>query len=211
MNRAFEEGKRRYPWWPDWQGECAAIIASGESTKKVPITRTENRIHVIAIYRNIELVPWAEVVYGCDEAWWKGEEGLKKYKGIKMSYGVMPQYKDIHRVKVVEREDFLLNEPMEIGSGGNSGFQAINLAVQFGVTDIVLVGYDCKGQHWFGRNRAPLNNPAESNFQRWLKAFEFGAKTLQKNGVSVVNTSMDSRISCFPKMPLEDVMREWGL
>ena len=40
--------------------------------------------------------------------------------------------------------------------GGNSGFQAINLAFLWGATRIILLGFDCKAvagkDHWFGQH-----------------------------------------------------------
>ena len=42
-----------------------------------------------------------------------------------------------------------------IGGGGNSGFQALNLALQWGARKIILVGFDLtdeNGLHWYGRN-----------------------------------------------------------
>lgn len=213
MNRAFEEGKRRYSWWPDWEGESAVIVASGKSTKNAPLHLVKDRIHVLAVKANIDLVPDAEVCYGCDEMWWKMRNGLPEYKGVKLAYAstLQPLYKDIRKVEVDPRDLILVDEPLRIGSGGNSGFQAINLAVQFGAKDILLVGYDIKGDHWYGRNKPPMNNPAQSNFDRWLKGFESAAPGLQRMGVTIVNTSNDTAIKCFAKAGLEESMRLWGL
>lgn len=213
MNRAFEEGLRKYDWWPDWRDECVAIVASGDSTKHAKVELTRDRIHVLAVKKNIEICPWAEVCYGCDEAWWKMNDGLPKYKGIKLSHAstLMARYPDIKRVNIKEQDRMLIEEPLLIGSGGNSGFQAVNIVVQFGVTSIILVGFDLKGEHWYGRNKFPMNNPAESNFKRWLDGFNAAAPGLKKMGVEVVNASLDSRITCFPKMTLEETLQKWGL
>lgn len=212
-NAAFERGKQLHSWWPDWLGECAVIVASGDSTKKSKVEQTQDRIHVLAVKKNIELLPWAEVCYGCDEAWWKMNDGLPKYRGLKMAHGptLFARYPEMKRVTIKDQDKMLTEEPMTVGSGGNSGFQALNLAVQFGATSIALVGFDMKGEHWYGRNKPPMNNPAESNFKRWLRGFEAAVPGLKKLGVEVVNCSLESRITCFPKMTLTDTLREWGL
>jgi hypothetical protein len=218
MNQAAELGPDKYPWWPDWRGECAAIVASGPSIKKLDLSILKDRIHVIAIKTNIDRCPWAEACYGCDAAWWIDRKGLPKYGGLKFFHGIMAKQcaDDMHRVEIEMAKDVMLVEqPLKLGNGGNSGFQAINLAVQFGATDIILVGFDLHGHgelHWYGRNKWPnANNPSQSNFNRWRKGFEIAKSSLDKLRVNVVNTSMDSELKCFSKMSLADVMAEWGL
>lgn len=213
MHRAFEEGQRRYSWWPDWRGEVAVIVASGESTRQARVELTRDRVHVLAVKANIDLVPWADAVYGCDEMWWNMREGLPKYRGLKFTYAatVPPRYPDVKKVEIDPRDLILVDEPLKLGSGGNSGFQAVNLVIQWGVTDIALVGFDMRGSHWYGRNKPPMNNPDQSNFDRWLKGFATAAPILKQMGVTVVNCSPSSSIKCFPKATLEDTLNKWGL
>jgi hypothetical protein len=68
-------------WYLDWSGREVAIIASGPSAKKSGYAALRDRMPVIAIKENIELAPWADVVYGCDAAWWKKRNGLPEFKG----------------------------------------------------------------------------------------------------------------------------------
>jgi hypothetical protein len=108
--------------------------------------------------------------------------------------------------------DDMVLEPGTIGAGGNSGYQALNLAVQWGARKIILIGFDMtdrSGVHWYGRNRwIGANNPDQSNFKRWIAAFEKAAPVLRDMGVSVVNVSRDSALGCFPKMALDDALAE---
>lgn len=129
-----------------------------------------------------------------------------------------PSYPDIQKVAiktgVPEKEaDVILTGPVGwVGSGGNSGFQAMNLAVQFGATGILGIGFDMCGDHWYGRNGwDKANNPGEENFKRWRKAFESAAPVLSWLGVEFINASMNSTLNCFPKMSVEDALRRWGL
>jgi hypothetical protein len=219
MNRAYELGRERFPWWPDWRGECVAIVASGPSVKKADVAKLRDRIHVVVIKESFELCPWSEVVYGCDASWWIYRKGLPEFKGLKIAHGIQAtgQFKNLKRALIkMDRDSMLVDEPMTVGNGGNSGHQALNLVVQFGVTDVILVGFDMRADanhlHWYGRNKwLNANNPMGTNFQRWKKGFDIAKKDLDRMGVTVVNVSPDSQLMSFKRATLDDTLREWGL
>lgn len=100
-----------------------------------------------------------------------------------------------------------------IGGGGNSGFQALNLAAQLGATRMVLVGFDMNSQsgvHWYGRNNWPMaNNPDAPQMTRWARAFDAAAPILAARGVEVVNASPHSALTAFPKMSTEEALARW--
>jgi hypothetical protein len=108
------------------------------------------------------------------------------------------------------KDRLLTDEPGKTGSGGNSGFQALNLAVQWGARRILLIGFDmtdASGVHWYGRNTWLMaNNPDHHNFKRWIAAFEAAAPVLAKMGVEVINCSRYSALKCFPKLSIEDAL-----
>lgn len=218
-NRAADLGPSKFPWWLDWRGECVAIIASGPSAKGSNIDELRNRIHVIAVKKSVELCPWADVVYGCDEAWWKYDaKGLPKFDGLKMCYAprVCDAFKDIYRIDIKKNIDNILtDEPGVIGSGGNSGFQALNIAVQFGATGILMIGFDMHsngGIHWYGNNKwLQSSNPIESNYRRWRRSFTDAAPLLAKRNIDVINAAPNSEVSCFRKATVEDALAGWGL
>lgn len=107
---------------------------------------------------------------------------------------------------LIRKADILLTEtPGTIGDGGNSGFQALNIAVQFGAKRIVLVGFDMRldrGIHWHGRHPKGLNNPQDLNIVRWRKAINGAAVELAELGVEVLNASPVSTLTAFPKVDL---------
>lgn len=217
-NVAAELGPSQFDWWQDWRGECVAIIASGPSTKAADLEILRNRIHVIAIKENVNLCPWADVVYGCDGPWWKHRRGLPDFKGIKISQdaAVCAQY-GLHKINVADPklDKILTEKPGVIGAGGNSGFQALNIAVQFGATGILLIGFDMHGRggaHWYGRNGwAMANNPDEDNFQRWQRSLRAIASELVASGIDVVNASPISAVDCFRRDTIERALAGWGL
>jgi hypothetical protein len=85
--------------------------------------------------------------------------------------------------------------------GGNSGYQAMNLAYLWGAKRIVLLGFDCQnvnGQaHWFGQHPPQLNRVQP--FQIWINHFNHLAKELEAEGVEVINCSPDTALECFRK------------
>ena len=121
--------------WPNWKGEPCAIIASGPSAKKANIGLLKGRMRVIAIKRNIELAPFADAVYGCDAPWWRSVQGLPKFSGLKMAYdGTVCTEFGLRKVDIPKPAEcaLLFEKVGTVGAGANSGFQALNLAIQFG-------------------------------------------------------------------------------
>lgn len=129
----------------------------------------------------------------------------------------LPGYPDIKRLQIARVDgpgkkysDAIVRTIGTVGAGGNSGFQALNLAVQFGARKIILAGFDMtddSGVHWYGRNTwSGANNPDYTNFRKWISAFESAAPQLAALGVRVVNTSPHSALTCFPKMSLQEAV-----
>jgi hypothetical protein len=213
-NAAFHEGRKAFDWWPDWRRESVAIIASGPSAKSHDLKLLAG-LKVIAIKENVELYPRADIVYGCDGAWWRHRQGLKAFRGLKIAYDprVCDTFADIKRVEIAKTTDRILTAaPLHIGSGGNSGFQALNLAVQFGAKRIMLIGFDMtdrSGVHWYGRNNwMNANNPSDPNFRRWMAAFHASLPDLE--GVLVVNVSPTSVLKAFPRISLAETLQDWS-
>src|ERR1043166_9291751 len=216
INKAAELGPQRHAWWPDWRGECCAVVGSGHSIKSVNLGLLRERIHVVAIKSTVDLTPWAEVCYGCDAAWWLSRAvapaGSRIFHGSQASH----KFPGMRGVEIeMGSDEMLVDYPLRIGNGGNSGFQALNLCIQFGAKDIILLGIDCHARqdlHWYGRNKWPnANNPMQSNFDRWKSGFETAKKGIARLGVDVVNCSPDSELKSFRRAPLEQTLEEWGL
>jgi hypothetical protein len=213
----WDMGAAKFDWWPDWRGQACAIVASGPSTKKANLGILRDRVKVIAIKENVDLCS-PDVVYGCDAPWWKSRLGLWDFEGLKISYAqrLGGPYPNIKLISIKEKiHKILLDEPGVIGSGGNSGFQALNLAIQFGANRIMLIGFDMNdrsGVHWFGRTRGiGRNNPDHTNFTRWCEYFADASKLLPVAGVEVINCSPNSDLKCFRKASIETTLTEWQL
>lgn len=157
------------------------------------------------------------MVYGCDGPWWKARRGLPDFKGLKLAHdtSACSLYRDLHHVDVVDHDLMLFDEPGVIGSGGNSGFQALNIAAQFGALRILLIGFDMHGAdgvHWYGRNTwKDALNPDDVRYSRWRKVLAAQAGVLRSMGIEVINTAASSALTCFPHRPLGDAMAQWNL
>lgn len=118
----------------------------------------------------------------------------------------------VHQVGLNKNDDRLeLVKFGTVGWGGNSGFHALNLAVQFlsGSGKIILVGYDmtiANGLHWHGAHPKGMNNPQAGNVERWRRCIDHAAETIAALGITVINTSPDSALCNYPKMGLLEAM-----
>ena len=95
-------------------------------------------------------------------------------------------------------------------AGANSGFAALNLAVQLGFTDIAMLGFDMKWDAGRSHFHEGYNQRAsvDRNLGVWAKAFDMAAKQLAVRGIRVTNFvgPMGSRIKGFPTAPLADLL-----
>jgi hypothetical protein len=106
--------------------------------------------------------------------------------------------------------DQILLNPGRIGCGGTGGgFQALNLAVQFGSRRIVLVGYDmCIDQalNWHGGHKLGLLNKSVGDVIRWRKMLDAQAPMLASLGVEVLNATPVSALTAYPKVDFAAVI-----
>ncbi len=198
-------------WFPNWTGETVVIVASGPSAKDVPLEQAKGKARFIAINTSWQLCPWADVLYACDFTWWKHAKGCLEFAGLKISVdAAAKEYPDVHVIECRKPDDRIFLEPKgTVGWGGNGGFQALNLAVQFGCKKIVLVGYDMTvryGPHWHGKHPGAMHNPSSGNAERWRRAIDNAAGSISAVGVEVVNCSSVSALRNYPKMTLEEAL-----
>lgn len=199
-------------WWPNWAGETCVIVASGPSAKDVPLEIARGEARFIAINTSWQLAPWADVLYGCDFAWWRSVGGCPEFGGLKLSQDVRAVRESWGIKRVLLRRGFNCIEFDQIGTlgwGSNSGFHCLNLAIQFGCKKIVLVGYDMRldgGVHWHGCHPRGLNNPRPNNIEIFRSAVDGVAKSIAVRGIQVINCSPVSALENYPKMTLAEAL-----
>lgn len=165
------------------------------------------------------MLPWADVLYGCDEAWWNAHAGVPEFGGERWSSHEVPGPGGVPNDKIAcaeawgielvqgrDREGFSL-DPARIHYGGNSGFQAVNLALLFGCSPILLIGFDmCGIGHFFGDHPARVTGGAPpQDASRFIGAFNTAAKRLPSD-VMIVNCTPNSALHCFRRERLEDAL-----
>lgn len=144
---------------------------------------------------------------------------MPEFKGLKVCWSGngLSGYPDIRRIEIAKEKGEYVNtfvfKPGTVGGGGNSGFQALNLALQFGARRILLIGFDMQREapgHWYGRNNWPsAANPDDRNFRRWIAALNTAAAL--EIGADIVNTSPKSAVTAFRKASIDEALDEWGL
>lgn len=200
-----------FGWMPDWAGWPCVVVASGPSAAGCELGRICGRAKVVVVNTSVTLAPWADVLYAADLMWWKQSPRLwRSFSGLKV--GMMASIKGIVPGSHVMRAEHLgrgfSRERGTLATGGNSGFQAVNLALQFGAKRIALVGFDMGGQHWHGPHPRGLRNPTDSSFARWRKAMDAAEPSLADFGAVVVNASPTSALTAYPKRDWKEAV-EW--
>jgi hypothetical protein len=207
-------------WFPRWFGRCVVVVASGPSAGEVdweearaaseslPADRRPVWVTINASYR---LAPWADALYAADGLFWTRDEGARAFPGLKVTQHVRDAARfGLECVKLnPKRRTMAFEQFGEIGSGGNSGFQAVNLAAQAGAARIVLVGFDyslARGVHWHGAHPPGMNNPSERNCDRWRGDLDAAAPLLAGLGIEVLNASPYSTLTAYEKRPLRECL-----
>lgn len=102
-------------------------------------------------------------------------------------------------------------DPRHLHQGGNSGYQAINLAVLMGAERILLLGFDMKlgaaGRvHWHGDHPETMRQPSGSTFRNWRQKFAAAAIDAEQAGIEVVNCTPGSALECFPMATITEAL-----
>lgn len=182
------------------------IVGGGASLKNFDWTRLSGR-RVIAVNRAYETLPFAEVVYFSDLRFWVwNQSALLQHTGRKITSAVKIKKKRIENVRITGLTGIDTKEGC-IRQGNNSGYGAINLAVHLNAKRIFLLGFDMKfsgGQcHW--HDGYPVLN-TEKMLQQMIHYFDTMVDPLSTLGVQVVNLNLESNLTCFPKVPLEEIL-----
>ncbi len=95
-----------------------------------------------------------------------------------------------------------------IHTGGNGGYQAMNLVYLLGARKIILLGFDMQRtegkSHWHGDHPGQLNR--SSAYPTWIQNFNILARDLRDAGVDVVNATRATALHCFKQVNLEDAL-----
>lgn len=185
----------------EWIGERCYILGGGPSLASVDVSSLDGRI--IATNDSFLLRPDADVLYFADPMWlvWNHDErgDVVRFCG---KYVITRTKIERHEldIKCLEHD---MSKPLSRDPGKLCGYcsgsNAINLAYLFGVSEIVLLGFDMHGGHWHDRHKKPSKDLYATKF---IPAIEKMAIELRSDGVSVLNATKNSALTCFPMISL---------
>lgn len=181
-------------------------IASGPSLTQEDVDYCRGKADKVYVTKEcFKMAPWADLCYAADADWWDFWKGLPEFKGEKWTcepeaakkWGIthIPYRVDLHWSK----------DKSVVATGGNSGFQLVNLAELHGATEIILLGYDLgfKGgdKHWWDKTIKRDSRP--SNYNEWIKRWHLAVPHIT---AKVYNATRQTYLTCFPRVELKDVL-----
>jgi hypothetical protein len=150
------------------------------------------------------------VLYACDRAWWD-EYHDKAHKRCAGEFWTTNDHAaKVYGLNFIDSEPGggIASHPAKIRQGGNSGFQAVGLALLFGAARVILLGFDMqltgRQSHWHG-DHPNLGNPVVDRMDLWRSRFgEMAAQT----SIDIVNATRKTALKCFPKVDLIESLAE---
>lgn len=176
---------------------------------------------MIAVNDAYRLCPAADVLYACDLRWWRhwiehirqhfrGELATQIHSQLrnKAQRQTLERFIDRHGMTALTSSPGagFSTRPGHIHQGKNSGYQAVNLAIQRGATEVLLLGFNMGPvggkEHWFGDH--PGGMQRSSPYGLMVAAFQAAAGQLDELGVRIVNCTPNSALTCFETAHIED-------
>ena len=151
------------------------------------------------------------MLYACDLRWWVANRpsGADKAPSVWCTQDKTAAHR-YGLAQVAGRVGAgLCLEPWVVHLGMNSGYQAINLAYHLGASRILLVGFDMQRtygmDHWFGPHKGDLK--VRSPLEEFAKRFGPLAADLRAQKIDVVNCSIETALTCFPRGEIQAELR----
>lgn len=210
--------------------EVGVVVASGSSLAGFDfdiLKKIENSF-IVTVNGSGDSVPFADAWFTLDPWGLHGPQLPKQFKGkmyaaVPDDFGTPAARCPKHRVSIRANVTFLhrlqshnlvdvssdsayvegLSEDNSCINTGNSGYGALNLLYHLRPKKIILLGVDAGNGYFYPSsktNRALTNLPL---------LFKSAQRQLEREGISVVNGSQLSKVSCFPRMSPIDAIA-WG-
>jgi hypothetical protein len=192
---------------PMWEGRTVAICASGPSMSADVVDQLRAAaVPTIVLNDTFRLAPWADMLYAADVMWWvRHEAEALKFEGLKVTAMPNQRFPDLLCLQRTGDQGYD-PEPGNVRTGGNSGYQALHVAIQAKAARVLLCGYDmtaAAGAHWFGKHPAGLRNTDPGSYARWIPRFT----ALKGLGSTIVNCTPGSVLQAFPKADLAEALK----
>ena len=204
----------------DWKGRRCFIIGGGPSLKTFDWGKLNGEL-VIGTNLAFQKCDPA-ILFSMDNRFLKnmrdkkyGEETLERFANYKYGYKVWLDSSqhaypdDMLTIGCIGQHAWSDALADGIGSGGNSGFCAINIAVLLGASPIYLLGFDGKGngqgrQAWWHKGHPDIQ--PERVYQKFdTELVQYAAPGARAAGAQIINLNADSSHTCFEFGRFEDI------
>jgi hypothetical protein len=159
-----------------------AVIATGPSLTTEQVEKVRH-LRTVAVSDAYRLAPWAEALVSVDKAWWLHHK--PEFEGRRFSLLPVPGME-------TERLTGMTTDT-------NSGLRGIEIAVMLGATEVLLLGFDLGGTHFFGPHPEGLKNTPPQRFDVFNRQFA----GYRPKGVKIINCTPGSALTCYPRADLD--------
>lgn len=198
---------------PIYKGCHAIVAAPGPSlTPEVveKLREVKDRYLIVGVGDTYRCIDFLDEHYACDARWWKvhGPKILNlSYKFSSWCYDDEGMQYGAKKIEGKGDKGFSKDRRL-IHFGQNSGFQALNLCYLWGISRMILVGFNMQKvenkSHFFGNEREG-NLAINSPYNRFAQNFfdiEHGIKK------TIVNCTTDSALTAFRVEDLDEELRK---
>lgn len=198
--------------WP-----LIVVVASGpsldvEQACRILKAQTAGAVRVIVVNDCWRMIPSADALYAADGDWWDLNAAAARFSFCGEMWtqdaAAVMRYEPWLRYIAAKKLPGLSRDPALLHTGGNSGYQAINLAFHFGARRIILCGFDMQRTggkaHWFGNHPPRLRQASRP--EAWVPHFDALAADLAAEGVDVINATPTTALRCFRSLPLPEAL-----
>jgi len=183
-------------------GRTVAVLGCGKTMSAAVVESLRVAgVAMIAVNRSYELAPDAWALYAADAMWWQQTPEARHFAGHRVSCEMVPGVRRLHNAG----SEGWSEDRDCVHTYGNSGAQAIQVAVKAGAARVLLCGMDMRGGHWHPEHVEPLRQTPRSTYERWV--IQMGALARYMRGrAEIINCTPGSAIAAFPFASLRDAL-----
>ena len=204
----------------DWKGHRCFIIGGGPSLKLFDWSKLRGEL-VIGVNLALQKCDPA-ILFSMDDRFLKnlrdgkyGMETLARFNSYQAGYKVWLDVgrhaypDDMLTIGCIGNHAWSNSLSAGIGTGGNSGFCAINIAVLLGASPIYLLGFDGKGngqgrQAWWHKGHPDIQ--PERLYKKFnAELVNHAAPGARAAGAEIINLNTDSTHTCFTFGEFDDI------
>ena len=180
-------------------------------------------------------LPWADVVFGADRKFWNTHAAAIAGGFAGERWTGNDHCAKVHRINLMptrwevdQRSGLkagLARDGSYIRHNGNTGAHLVATAYAFGMEVGILVGFDMQQTggtpnaaghleggpiHHHGPHVNGLANPSPLALAMWATRIAVMARDLGERNVVVLNASIETALTCFPREPLDEALERYG-